>query len=334
MPLIVTPGQLSQKASFYHQLASMTRAGVGLVQGLQYLARNPPAASWRGPIQAVLQQLESGSTFSESLGPLQERLPEFDRALIEAGEQSGRLDASFQLLRGYYEERARLARGVLSDLAYPSVVFLLALLIFPPGLLGQLVWQGEVAPFIWQKTMILGPILLAGLFVLYACQGQRGEFWRSGIERFVRRIPILGAARHELALARLCAALEGLLSAGVSIVPAWKLAGAASGSPALRRALRDWPAQISAGVPPSDLLQASSEFPELFSNLYTTGEASGQIDETLRRLYAHYQEEGSRKLHAFAQWTPRLIYFAILLLVGYQVVSFWVGYYSGILEEF
>ena len=30
MPLIVTPGQFAQRAEFYHQLAQLTSAGIGL----------------------------------------------------------------------------------------------------------------------------------------------------------------------------------------------------------------------------------------------------------------------------------------------------------------
>ena len=38
-----------------------------------------------------------------------------------------------------------------------------------------------------------------------------------------------------------------------------------------------------------------SVFPDLFANLYSSGEVSGKLDETLKRLYAHYQEEGTHK---------------------------------------
>ena len=44
----------------------------------------------------------------------------------------------------------------------------------------------------------------------------------------------------------------------------------------------------------------------------------------------YYQEEGSRKLHAVAQWTPRLIYFGVLLGIAYYVVSFWTDYYGNL----
>ena len=39
-------------------------------------------------------------------------------------------------------------------------------------------------------------------------------------------------------------------------------------------------------------------------------------------------EEATRKLRALADWTPKLIYFAIMLLIAWRVVSFWSGYFG------
>jgi type II secretory pathway component PulF len=68
----------------------------------------------------------------------------------------------------------------------------------------------------------------------------------------------------------------------------------------------------------------------MFANLYASGEVSGKLDETLRHLNRLYNEEGTRKLHAFAQWTPRILYFLVALMIAYKVVQFWLGYFNEI----
>ena len=136
----------------------------------------------------------------------------------------------------------------------------------------------------------------------------------------MRPVPILGTARHCLALSRLAAALESLISAGVNIIDAWDLAATASGSPALRRAVAAWKPQVAAGQTPAEVVRACPLFPETFANLYASGEVSGKLDETLRRLHV-YHEEGTPKLHAFATWTPRLIYFLVVLIIAYKSSS-------------
>jgi len=74
--------------------------------------------------------------------------------------------------------------------------------------------------------------------VVYATQSKHGEGWRAVIEALLTIGSRPGHRRRDLALARLAAALEALISAGVNIFQAWDLAASASGSPALRRAWR------------------------------------------------------------------------------------------------
>lgn len=325
MPL--TPGQIARRAEFYQQLAQLTSAGVGLINALGHMERHPPAAAYREPARRLISDLSAGATFAEALGRLGRWLPAFDLALLHAGEQSGRLDACFRLLADYYQEQARRTRQMLADLAYPVALLHFAIFIFPfPRLFISGDWFGYLTQTV--GVLLPGYILLA--LLLYALQGRHGESWRAVIESVLHPVPVLGSARRCLALSRVAAALEALLSAGVTIIEAWDLAGAASGSPALRRTILAWRPRVNAGETPAEAVRASGFFPELFVSEYSAGELSGTLDETLKRLHRYYQEEGSRKLHAAAQWTPRLVYLLIVLAIAYKVISFWAGYFQQI----
>lgn len=329
MPLILTPGQLARLAEYYHQLSAMQAAGLSLVQALEQIRDHPPSRSFRELTHRVLEGLRQGLTYTESLTLLGTWVPAFDRALLSAGEQSGRLDASCRLLSDYYEGRAALARQVISDLMYPFFLLHAAVFLFP---FAQFFLSGNVGEYARQTLGVLGPIYAVVLLLILACQGRHGEAWRSGIERVLHPIPVLGRARRSLALARLTASLEALLNAGILMVNAWSLAAAASGSPALRRAVARWTPRLQAGEPPGDLLPQTREFPELFSNLYRTGEISGSLDDTLKRLRAYYEDESRRKLKALCMWVPRVIYLVIVVMIALRIVGFWVGYYNGILD--
>jgi len=327
MPLDFTPGQFARRAEFYHQLGALTGAGLGLIRGLETLQRNPPARSYRQPISRVLEQLAHGYTFSESLRRVGQWLPGFDVALLEAGEQSGRLEACFRLLADYYRDRAQLARQMLSDLAYPLVLFHLAIFIFP---FAQFFTSGNWVAYLSQTFGVLIPIYLVLALMIYAAQSRHGENWRAWFEAILHPIPVLGTARHYLALSRLAAALEALLGAVVTVIEAWELAATASGSPALRRTVARWKPDLLSGLTPAEAVRNSGEFPELFANLYHTGEVTGSLDDTLRRLHTLYQSEGERQLTAVAEWTPKLIYFGVVLFVAWQVIRFYLGYFQQI----
>ena len=326
--MIITPRQFAHRAEFYLQLAQLTSAGIGVVPALEQIKRNPPSSAFRGPLQQGLDELAAGRTFSESLQSAG-WLPEFDTALIEAGERSGRLDATFRLLADYYNERARVIKMVIAQLAYPVGLIHFAGFIFLVVVPFAASQFNASLPWLCVKAaLILSPLYGAAALMIYALQGRHGERWRSRVESFLRPVPILGTARHSLALARLSAALESLISAGVNIIDAWELAATASGSPALRRAVAAWKPQITAGKTPAETVRACRLFPETFANLYASGEVSGKLDETLRRLHVYYQEEGTARLHAFAQWTPRLVYLLVVLVIAYYIISFFQHLYG------
>ena len=123
-------------------------------------------------------------------------------------------------------------------------------------------------------------------------------------------------------------ALEALISAGVNIFEAWDLAATASGSPALRKAVAAWRPAVVAGQMPSEAVRLCPLFPETFANLYSSGEISGKLDESLRNLHRLYSEDGTRKLNAFATWVPRLIYLLAALLIALKVIQFYQGYFN------
>jgi len=328
MSFIVTPRQFTQRAEFYHQLAQLTAAGIGVVPALEKIKRNPPARSFREPLQRILDELAEGRPVAESLRQLS-WLPEFDIALIEAGERSGRLDACFRLLADYYNDRARIAKQVISQLIYPVGLIHFAAFIFLIVLpFARSEFNASLILLFGKAALTLAPLYLITFFLIYASQSRHGEKWRARIETLVHPIPILGTARRFLALARLAAALEALISAGVNIIEAWDLAATASGSPALRRAVEKWKPQVVAGRTPAELVRERREFPEMFANLYASGEVSGKLDETLKRLYSYYNEEGTRKLYAFSQWMPRAIYLLVVLVIAYEIIKAWNGFYG------
>ena len=331
MALILTPGQFSQRAEFYHQLAQLTSAGIGLIQALEQLQRNPPSGAFREPLRLQLQKIKSGITFTESLLATSGWLPEFDIALIEAGEKSGRIDQCFRLLAEYYQERARITKQVISQLVYPvglvhvaALVFLIVLPFAASQFNASLTW------LLFKALLTLSPIYLGAGLMIYAFQSRHGQNWRALMEKILGYVPILGKARHFLALSRLALALEALINAGVNIIQAWEIAANACGSPALRRAILAWVPQVEAGTTPAEVVSRCHLFPATFANTYHSGEISGKLDETLRRLHRYYHEEGSRKLQAFAEWTPRLIYAIVACIIGYKIIEFYSGYFNQI----
>jgi type IV pilus assembly protein PilC len=333
--MIFTPRQLSRRAELYSQLGSMITAGVPLIRALEMTANNSGQAS-RKAISSILGHLNNGLTFSDSMQRVHGWMPEFDKALLTAGEHSGRLDQSFKLLGYHYATRASIMRETISRLMLPMTNLHVFLLIFPLAFLFNLVLgimntdYKQCVPFIVEKILAYGLLWTFILLLILGFQGKHNERWRSFVESFTQIFPVLGKALKFLVLGRLTAALEALVSSGVSVVHAWPLAAAASGSVRLKREVAKWESELQRGTTPSELVNASHYFPEMFKNVYHSGEISGKLEESLARLHGYFQEEGFHSMRTFSGVFSGTIYGMVALLIAYNVVKFWVRYYGAI----
>jgi type II secretory pathway component PulF len=334
--MIITPGRLRRRAEFYRQLGAMITAGVPLIQALQMASNTSSLRASKKDITEIIEHLKNGLTFSESMNKVHGWMPEFDKSLLAAGEQSGKLDYTFKVLGDYYSTRADIIRQTIQSLILPATNLHVLILIFPLHLFTAMVIgiiNSDYVPtyiYIFHKLICFGSIYALVIALIYCCQASWGEPWRYFLETVW---PILRKAVKYLSLSRLAVALEALISSGVLVTKSWAFAGPASGSPRLAREIATWNADLEHGATPAELVNRFPYFPDMFRNLYQTGEVSGQLDESLRRLHTYYQEEGIRAMRFFCRVLSTTIYVLIAVAVAYNVITFYVGYYNNIFKS-
>ncbi|HEX4349744.1 MAG TPA: type II secretion system F family protein [Verrucomicrobiae bacterium] len=346
---MVTPGQLNRRAALFEQLAAMISAGVPLTKAMEMAGRNRSIGVSPQVIQQLTHHLQEGHTFSDAMQLMsgQKRgvdvslkpskaywLTDFDVALLSAGEESGRLDAIFKLLARYYASRAKIIHDTISGLITTAATLHVFILVFPLTYLtnfAQGIFDSDYSkciPFIIDKILTFGVLYGMIFFLIFACQGNRGEGWRALVESIFRIVPLLGKALKYLAVARLACALEALTNAGVPVIRSWEMAGAACGSPRLNREILKWTPQLETGTTPAEMVNQIQYFPEMFSNLYHTAEISGKLDEALNRLNTYFEEEGFRILQMFTRIMNGTIYGLLVLVVARSIIGFYVGHFN------
>lgn len=116
-----------------------------------------------------------------------------------------------------------------------------------------------------------------------------------------------------------CRQFATLIRAGISIVEATNILAKQSTSKVLKKALDRVEEDVRAGITFSQAVAKHPKvFPELFVNMMRSGEATGNIDDTLERLANTFEK--SFKLKKKVQST--LTYPAILLFITIVVVFF------------
>lgn len=320
-----TAGSLQKRGDFFVQLGQMLGSGVPVVSCLETLARSlGPRSGLAERLRGMALDVESGHTFAEAMRR-HDPGSAFDMALIEAGENSGRLDICCGLLGSFYSDRAKLSRAMYSQLAYP--VLLVHLAAFLPSI-SKIFYGGGVTAWLLDGLTYLAPVYLAVFALAAVTQAQRGEAVRLGLERVWSRVPWLGGGLRDLALARFSLALESLINAGVPLATAWRLAGEASGSLRLAHGVADHLPLMEAGQPPSAWIAKLPLMTDSYLQQYSTAELSGKVDGTLRRLYGQLLESGTSKLTQFAEWLPKLVFFGVAIAIAVKVVGFYTNYFN------
>jgi type IV pilus assembly protein PilC len=337
--MIITPGRLRRRAEFYHQLGAMITAGVPLIQALQMASNATSLQASKKNITDIIEHLNNGLTFTDSMNKAHGWMPEFDKALLSAGEQSGRLDYTFKVLGDYYGTRAEIIRQTIQSLLLPILNLHVLILVFPLGLLTAMVIgiinndYGPTYIYIFHKLFWFGLIYAIVIGLILCCQASWGESWRYFLETVWHIVPILRKAVKYLSLSRLAVTLEALIRSGVLVTKSWALAAVASGSPRLSREIATWKPDLERGATPAGLVNRFPYFPDMFQNLYQTGEVSGQLDETLGRLHTYYREEGIRAMRFFCRVLSSTVYVIIASAVAYNVVSYYLSYYNNIFNS-
>jgi len=325
MSLIRTPGFYKKLSDFYYELGALIGAGIPILNALNHVFKSSHNLQIRRYCSVLTKNLQSNKTLAESFAQLED-IPEFDRGLIEASEKSGRLESCFKFLSTIYQERANLINQFLAGIAYPVFLAHFAVFIFP---FAEFFATGNLLVYLSKTLGILIPIYVVTFLVIAAIQSEKNEKWKELMQGLVKFIPYFRSGTQSMYLSRFALSLEALLNAGVPIITALQLSAKACGSVRIKKAVEQWIPRLSAGVStPSEEISRCSEFPEIFSSQFATGEVSGKLDETLKRLHAYYLEEGSRNLRSGFKMLGHLIFLIIALIIAFKIIMFYVKLYS------
>jgi type IV pilus assembly protein PilC len=112
---------------FTRQFAVMVDAGLPLVQCLQILGDQEENPTFKRTIQEVRGDVESGSTFAESLGKHPKVFDSLYVNLVAAGEIGGILDTILNRLAVQLEKQDKLNKQLKGAMVYPATVSIIAL---------------------------------------------------------------------------------------------------------------------------------------------------------------------------------------------------------------
>lgn len=219
--------------------------------------------------EAARQWLLQGTNKGKGIADLvrgDKRFDELERALLMAGEESGRLDDALRLLGDFFTRKHQLMLWVRGKMAYPMFNGVAACFIAP----AKLAFDGKVGAYF--------AIALGGVTVLLL---SAGGIVTAVAARYGRKPP--------LARARMARALATAVEAGLALPRAVRLAADASANPEIRAfVMRQSEKQLASRSIAESLRGCPYLTPEFFGFL-ETAEKTGDFS-TLSKLADLYED--------------------------------------------
>jgi len=263
----------------------------------------------------VKAEIMAGASLASALGSYARSFPEFYRALVHGGEESGALPIVLQHLADYLDARQALWQKTSLALLYPVLVTTVALAIVT----GLLVYVVPQVVQVFQQSRQTLPWLTRGLIGLsdflraawpyLAAAAAAGAF---AVHRALRRpamrrrwhallltVPWVGALVRGVNTSRFASTLAILVAGGVPLLGALASAARVMGNSVMRDAVERTIERVREGVSLARALGETRAFPPLLVHLVASGEASGKLEQMLSRAARLETQALERRLAVF-----------------------------------
>lgn len=289
------------------QLANTVSTGVPLLASLSSIAEGCKSKKLTALLRVVIDDLESGSSFSEALSRHHRVFSKFYTSMVELGETSGTLPEILVGLAEYIKKELEIRRRITSALSYPVVLTLIGtslvayiLTYIMPKFIEIFTEEGVSLPV---PTLILLAlsnflvkywhlllVILVGIVVTFRLL-LRSDYVRLAVDSFKLRIPVVGELIKKIYAKRFMDGLYLLYTSGLPILAALNVVKSILRNRRLEKMIDALRVHISAGKDLSSYLRLTDFFSPDILAMVKSGEESGTLPKMLEKTSDIYGDE-------------------------------------------
>lgn len=341
---IGNPVQLRDLVIYLRQFATLLKAGVSVVDSTRILAEQTSSKALSKALLDIDEELRSGKPLSSAALKHKKIFSPMFINMVKAGEVSGNLDDTLNRLAIHYEKQHKTRQKIISALAYPIVVGVVAmavviflLLAIVPTFVNMFEGFGAELPLItrivlssseWMQSfwwiVIIGVFLIS---VIYSFLKSKKET-KYYLDLLALRIPIFGKMLQKAALARMTRTLSSLFSSSVPILQALTIVENVVENEVISKVLHESKQALEKGVSLTEPMRGHWVFPPLIIQMIAIGEETGALDEMLSKVADFYEddvEQTTDRLKALIE--PLMIVF-LAGIVGTIVTSIMIPMFT------
>ena len=297
------------------QMATLLVSGLTMEQSLTALIEEASERMTRDVLAGVKAEVTAGLSFAGALGTYDKSFPDFYRALVHGGEESGALPTVLQHLADYLDARQALKQKTGLALLYPVLVTLVAITIVT----GLLVYVVPQVVQVFQQSRQSLPLLTRALIglsdflrgawpylavtivggVAAVRMALRRDAPRRRWHALLLRMPWLGPLVRGINTSRFASTLAILVGGGVPLLAALSSGARVMTNRVMREAVERAIERVREGAGLARALGETRAFPPLLVHLVASGEVSGKLEQMLERAARLETQALERRLAVF-----------------------------------
>jgi type IV pilus assembly protein PilC len=320
--------KLADLVIFTRQLSTMISAGVPLARSLSALQNDSENPYMREVLSGITKDVESGIPLGDAFAKYPNVFSEVYVNMVKAGEEGGILDDILKRLATQVEQDASIRKKIKSAMMYPivilsvTVIAFFGIMLFIVPKLGTIllslggpnaklpiytqilldvssfcakptITQHLPIPIINKIPNLIFILIIIVVGVIYLLRYIRTPEGKYKFHELLLRLPVVKTIILKVAIARFSRTFASLMGAGVSVLDALDVTGAALGNKVIEAELQAAAKEVKNGKQLSEPLARSKHFPPIVAQMLMVGEETGQIDTVLVKIADFYEEEVS-----------------------------------------
>ena len=326
------------------QLAIELKAGLPLVSSLRLMAENEQDKKLKRILSEVADDVHAGNPLADSFAARGPGLPRTFIETVRAGEESGKLDETFERLHKYYENSDAVSTKVASALSYPimligvavvvvAIIMLKAVPVFEQSFSdmgNELPMPTKIlialSNFMTENILLLiALVAIIGLAVFFYGKTDSG---RHTYARLAMTFPGLNLVNRMNAASQFSATLSTMLASGLPLVSATRITASTADNLLISEDIEKAVTGVIEGNRLSDGINQSPWFPDLLKEMVTVGEETGRLEDTLNVISDYYVKEVDTAVKRALDILNPIITISLALMVVFILLSVYLPLFS------
>jgi len=336
----IHPVKMPELILFTKQFRTMVRAGIPMLSLLKSLESQTENRALKKVILNMSHDISQGSSLHETFRKYPAIFSSLYCSMVRAGEASGALSEVLERLIYILEHEYKIRSEIRSALQYPALVFAFLMVAFfvlltyvIPKFSAIFLKSGLELPLLTRicimiyDTMVnywylilIGIVAIVGALTVYL-RTSEGRLTR---DKLLLHTPLLGPLFLKAAMARFASIFSILQSSGVGVMDSMRILADTVNNEAIAQEFLELQDRLEEGRGIAAPLRQSQYFTPIVINMTAIGEETGNLEEMLNDIAAHYDWELSYAVKRFNDSLGPILIVGMAAVIGFFALAIYM----------